>query len=247
VSVWGPDKDTEEEPDDQDETPEIPVEYPNLLSIDKVAQDKEVEAGSQTQFTITVTNISEITMEEGEVIRIVDTPDEGLVISDYEVTSGNATYDNSYEELFLTLLSDLEPEQQVVVEVTVDVEEDARGMLSNMAAVWSPNNQTDRPDDESTSDPVDVQEPDLTIHIPNVITPNNDGWNDKFVIEGSENYDKVSLIVINRWGGQVYSNDTYNNDWDGAGLNEGTYYYIVEVYKGDQKTVHKGYVLIKRN
>src|SRR5699024_3090419 len=89
VSVWGPDKDTEEEPDDQDETPEIPVEYPNLLSIDKVAQDKEVEAGSQTQFTITVTNISEITMEEGEVIRIVDTPDEGLVISDYEVTSGN--------------------------------------------------------------------------------------------------------------------------------------------------------------
>lgn len=85
------------------------------------------------------------------------------------------------------------------------------------------------------------------LHIPNVFTPNGDGYNDVFEIIGYENYDRINLIVINRWGNEVFRMAKYDNRWDGQGLNEGTYYYIIEAIKGNNKRVFKGDVLIKRN
>lgn len=83
------------------------------------------------------------------------------------------------------------------------------------------------------------------VFIPNTFTPNGDGTNDKFEIVGVEGYDQVRLTIVNRWGNEVYRNDSYNNEWNGSGLNEGTYYYIVTLRKGTTDTVHKGWVLIK--
>lgn len=85
------------------------------------------------------------------------------------------------------------------------------------------------------------------LFIPNVFTPNGDGKNDYFEIIGIENYDRVDLIVVNRWGNEVYRMQGYNNKWEGIGLNEGTYFYIIEAQKGGTKRVFKGDVLIKRN
>lgn len=67
---------------------------------------------------------------------------------------------------------------------------------------------------------------------PNIITANNDGTNDFFVIKNLEDYDKVSLIIFNRWGNVVYENDSYLNDWNGRDmhgneLTEGIYTYLV--------------------
>lgn len=87
----------------------------------------------------------------------------------------------------------------------------------------------------------------LPLHIPNVFTPNGDGQNDKFEIEGIERFDRVEMTIINRWGNEVYRNSRYDNNWVGEGLNEGTYYYIIETHKGSTKQLHKGWVLIKRN
>lgn len=84
------------------------------------------------------------------------------------------------------------------------------------------------------------------LFIPNVITPNGDGKNDKFVIIGSEAYDKLDLIIVNRWGNEVYRNLDYKNEWSGQGLNEGTYFYIISAIKGNEVRVFKGNVLIKR-
>lgn len=84
------------------------------------------------------------------------------------------------------------------------------------------------------------------LFIPNVITPNGDGKNDNFVIVGSEAYDNIDLIIVNRWGNEVYRNQNYNNDWSGQGLNEGTYFYIISAVKGNDVRVFKGNVLIKR-
>lgn len=82
--------------------------------------------------------------------------------------------------------------------------------------------------------------------IPNVITPNGDGKNDNFVIVGAEAYDRLELIIVNRWGNEVYKNDDYKNVWNGQGLNEGTYFYIITARKGNEVRVFKGNVLIKR-
>jgi gliding motility-associated-like protein len=68
--------------------------------------------------------------------------------------------------------------------------------------------------------------------VPNVITSNGDGVNDFLIITNLEDYDKVSLTIMNRWGTLVYENDNYQNDWkgldqNGNALSEGVYFYLV--------------------
>jgi len=84
------------------------------------------------------------------------------------------------------------------------------------------------------------------LFIPNVYTPNGDGVNDTFEIIGLENFDRASLTILNRWGNEVYRNEQYDNSWAGRGLNSGTYYYILKLYKNDKLDVMKGWVLIKK-
>jgi large repetitive protein len=82
--------------------------------------------------------------------------------------------------------------------------------------------------------------------IPSVITPNNDGKNDYFVI--GEISGKVDLTIFNRWGNIEYTNSNYLNDWDGRNnkgveLPNDTYFYILKFESGK---IIKGSVLIKR-
>ncbi len=77
------------------------------------------------------------------------------------------------------------------------------------------------------------------LFIPQGFSPNNDGINDKFIIQGVKEDEKVELIIFNRWGGVVYASQDYKNDWvgqansgvkvvgDGQGLPDGTYFYCV--------------------
>ncbi|SMG36795.1 DUF7507 domain-containing protein, partial [Sphingobacterium psychroaquaticum] len=83
------------------------------------------------------------------------------------------------------------------------------------------------------------------LFIPNVFTPNGDGTNDTFEIVGLEGFDRVSVVIVNRWGNEVYRSENYDNTWTGRGLNEGTYYYIITPYKNGKSEVIKGWVLIK--
>jgi len=67
---------------------------------------------------------------------------------------------------------------------------------------------------------------------PNVITANGDGINDLFIVKNLGDYDRVNLVIVNRWGNLLYENDNYLNDWDGKDmsgneLEEGVYFYTV--------------------
>jgi len=66
----------------------------------------------------------------------------------------------------------------------------------------------------------------IDIVIPNVFTPNNDGINDYFVIDGIELIDDCELVIFNRWGKKVFESTNYKNNWDGNGSADGVYYYI---------------------
>jgi len=61
-----------------------------------------------------------------------------------------------------------------------------------------------------------------------IITPNGDGINDYFKIQDIGAYASINLTIYNRWGVQVYSNSNYKNDWDGASLDAGAYYYEIK-------------------
>jgi len=60
------------------------------------------------------------------------------------------------------------------------------------------------------------------IFIPNLITPNSDASNDKFIIKGMPVHSH--LKIYNRWGVLIYQNNSYNNSWDAEGIS-GLYYY----------------------
>lgn len=80
----------------------------------------------------------------------------------------------------------------------------------------------------------DVKEIIGEVVVPNVITPNGDGKNDVFRIDGLELHPNHTLSIFNRWGNEVYrSNGPYKNDWNGNGLNEGTYYYLLKIKEKD--------------
>jgi gliding motility-associated-like protein len=65
------------------------------------------------------------------------------------------------------------------------------------------------------------------ITVPNVFTPNGDGFNDVLKFTNLEYHINSRLVVYNRWGRIVYENDDYKNDWDGGGLDDGVYYFIL--------------------
>jgi gliding motility-associated-like protein len=65
------------------------------------------------------------------------------------------------------------------------------------------------------------------ITIPNVITPNNDGKNDRFVIGNLSLYPKHELVIYNRLGGEVLKTNNYQQDWQAGDLPAGTYFYYL--------------------
>jgi gliding motility-associated-like protein len=86
---------------------------------------------------------------------------------------------------------------------------------------------------------------DLPFFIPDAFSPNGDGFNDRFVIQGLEKYKTVEIEIFNRWGNVVYQSSHYgegNNKtgfWDGTAstgmrvgsgmVPTGTYYYILKM------------------
>ncbi|MDT3402200.1 CshA/CshB family fibrillar adhesin-related protein [Mucilaginibacter terrae] len=83
------------------------------------------------------------------------------------------------------------------------------------------------------------------LKIPNLFTPNGDGINDVFEIRGLDKFSQNELIIVNRWGNEVFHQSNYRNTWTGEGLNEGTYYYILKVKTTDWQVL-KGYITLMR-
>lgn len=79
------------------------------------------------------------------------------------------------------------------------------------------------------------------IDLPNVLTPNNDGYNDVLL----ENYD---LRVYNRWGSLLYSGtDGWDGRFKGNLVPAGTYFYVVRIEHEDGVvTEYKNSVTVKR-
>lgn len=82
----------------------------------------------------------------------------------------------------------------------------------------------------------------------NGITPNGDGYNDIWILNGVDSINDVH--IFNRWGQLVWSTKNYNNRdraWGGQGkdnklLPSGTYYYFIETYGQN----YKGWVELTR-
>lgn len=87
-----------------------------------------------------------------------------------------------------------------------------------------------------------------TLVIPNVFTPNGDGYNDKFEYKNQEQWN-FETSVYNRWGGVVYENASSQN-WDGHyrgnKVSAGVYFYIIkaQAIRTGEVRVYKGHVTV---
>lgn len=73
------------------------------------------------------------------------------------------------------------------------------------------------------------------INIANTITPNGDGINDYWKIDGIENYPNGQIQVFNRYGQKVFESKGYpqpfNGTFNSKPLPNGAYYYIINLNK----------------
>jgi len=63
----------------------------------------------------------------------------------------------------------------------------------------------------------------------NTFTPNADGFNDVWYIEGIDAWPNAQIFVYSRWGNKVFQATNYENDWGGDDLPAATYYYVIEL------------------
>ncbi|MCR5886245.1 gliding motility-associated C-terminal domain-containing protein [Hymenobacter sp. J193] len=83
---------------------------------------------------------------------------------------------------------------------------------------------------------------------PNIFTPNTDSKNARFELASvlppeycTQRFGDIK--IFNRWGTQVYRSTNRSFSWDGGGLPEGVYYYLIE-YSNREK--FKGTITIAR-
>jgi gliding motility-associated-like protein len=86
------------------------------------------------------------------------------------------------------------------------------------------------------SDSIAVVMNDCAVLAPNVFTPGGDGINDLLVFDGLEDYPNSQLFIFNRWGNKIYEDANYQNNWNGAQVVDGTYYYVLILNDGRDLT-----------
>jgi gliding motility-associated-like protein len=87
--------------------------------------------------------------------------------------------------------------------------------------------------DPSNNDPATNEQEALNeLKFPNIITPDNDGFNDSFKITNLNKFPKSEIYIFNCWGNCVFSNTDYKGDWKAEGLSSGVYYYKFKTSKG---------------
>ncbi|MGK0277380.1 MAG: gliding motility-associated-like protein [Litorivivens sp.] len=87
-------------------------------------------------------------------------------------------------------------------------------------------------DDCLASGIVEVTAEVCVLIIPNIFTPNNDGVNDGYVIDGIGSYPGSVVKIYNRWGKLMHESEDYSREiWrpTDAEVSEGTYYYVIDL------------------
>lgn len=89
------------------------------------------------------------------------------------------------------------------------------------------------------------------LDVPNTFSPNEDGINDTWVIEGIENYPNNLIRIYSRWGQPVFQESRYTseNAWDGminsGKASEGVYFYVIYL-RNESDEILKGSITLIR-
>ncbi|MBD8487797.1 gliding motility-associated C-terminal domain-containing protein [Echinicola sp. CAU 1574] len=226
---------------DDDETDPLPILSDDVdMSIEKTVSSSAIEVGGEFVYALKITNKGDIPARNVTVTDFL--PQQVRYIQSNAGGEIQEAYDGATRQVTF-IIPEMEGGEEIVIQLTVEAIDG--GLVTNSANVSTPD-QDEILDLDNTAT---VSHNQFEITIPNVFTPNGDGMNDTWQIEGlAELYPENDLIVVNRWGGEVYKVSNYNNDWDGGSLNEGTYYYKLKIRdrESGREVQFTGYVTILR-
>jgi len=101
---------------------------------------------------------------------------------------------------------------------------------------------------------IQIKEADLKI--PGVITPNGDSFNESFMIlnqnktgSGEEikittEFQRMELVIFDRWGRKIYDDSNYQSDWSAKGVPDGAYYFKLKTVGYYKTDTYKGSITI---
>jgi hypothetical protein len=94
------------------------------------------------------------------------------------------------------------------------------------------------------------------LNIPGVITPNGDSFNEKFLIQNvnkigsgedikiTNEFQRMELVIFDRWGRKLYDDSNYKSDWEAKGVPDGSYYFILKTVGFYTTETHKGSITV---
>ncbi|MBO9732900.1 MAG: DUF11 domain-containing protein [Chitinophaga sp.] len=198
-----------------------------------------LRVGGKAEFAITLNNAGPVTTTG---ISVRDTLNSNLeIVNGFDASIGTINYDPNTRIIIWTLDS-LRLTQTATLKYTARVTN--TGVVANRATATAQVTDPNPANNSASSKEMTITGDDILI--PNVITPNGDGKNDKLVIIGVTRYPNSSLFIYNRWGNMVFQSKNYQNNWDGNGLNEGTYYYILKLNTPNGERSYKGWIELLR-
>jgi len=208
------------------------------LAVYLYTDKKAATIGDRLMYTINITN-KELT-DATDVMVKSTLPAALEFVKTINSTDGAAQYDPSSRTLSWPIKY-LKASDKT--ELTFEVKANGSGTLPVYATVKSLENDVN-PSDNTAQALCSVN----SFTIPNIFTPNGDGINDYFVIPALANYPDNEINIFNRSGNNVFTSKSYKNDWTGSGLSDGTYFYILKVNTGSDKSeTYKGYVTLLRS
>lgn len=231
-------------PNGQTLQPEVSINVDpssDLVITKELLTPAPIKTGDRIAYKITVVNAGQNKATGVKVTDVIP----GSLDAPYDivVTKGSTNYTVN-SRMLNWLIGDLAWNE--MVSVTFKTRVVATGTLVNTATVTG-----DQPDpvpasNTASSGGADIGGDDL--FIPNLFTPNGDGNNDTFEIKGLGQFPDNELVIVNRWGNEVFRTNNYQNNWTGEGLNEGTYYYLLKARKtgATEWKVFKGYITLIR-
>jgi gliding motility-associated-like protein len=94
----------------------------------------------------------------------------------------------------------------------------------------------------------------LQFTISQILSPDNDGANDTWLVSGIEKFKDNRVLIVDRWGSVVFDAKGYNNNavvWNGSNKQgssapTGTYFYTIEVTFNNQRMQKRGFLELIR-
>ena len=194
--------------------------FPNLQDGEYTMTVTDKEGCSTFPFNFRVGN--RISYKVKTTPSVLEEPTGGLQI--YDITGGQPPYEVSVDGQQWSRIKDR----------TIPIDTIITGLPVGLLKVYIR-------DANGCIKQLDAEVKELKFVVPNIFTPNGDGFNDTFFITKLPS--GTFMTIVDRWGRVVFESRDYKNDWDGGTYPDGVYFYTIDI-AGEQ--TYRGWVQVWR-